>query len=171
MQFDPENPVNKLCASGMEKEGEGKPDEAAQLFRQAWNEAQTVQEKFTAAHYVARHQASIADKLSWDKTALHYALETGNAEAQSVYPSLYLNIAKGFEDLGNFAGARENYQLALKYAEHLGDDGYGKLIRNGIQNGLERCPKHDVKDLFKLFLCKHDQLALRKLSPISAPVI
>lgn len=138
MQFDPENPVNKLCAAGMEKEGEGKPDEAAQLFYQAWNEAGDAQEKFTAAHYVARHQNSVTEKLDWDKTALQYALKVDDPEIASVYPSLYLNIAKGFEDLGDFANASKNYRLALKYATHLNDDGYGKLIRNGIQNGLER---------------------------------
>ena len=32
MQFDPDNNIVKLCAQGMAKEGEGKPEEAYELF-------------------------------------------------------------------------------------------------------------------------------------------
>ncbi len=98
MQFDPENPVNKLCAQGMMLEGEAKPTEAAALFAQAWAIAANPVEKFTAAHYVARHQNSIADKLHWDEIALQNALEMHNPEIKQVYPSLYLNVAKCHED-------------------------------------------------------------------------
>lgn len=56
MQFDPNNHVVKPCANGMDKEGQGKLEEASSLFFQAWNEATNDFEKFTAAHYVARHQ-------------------------------------------------------------------------------------------------------------------
>lgn len=36
---------------------------------------QTILKKFAAAHYVARHQNSVADKLKWDETALQIALK------------------------------------------------------------------------------------------------
>ena len=75
MQFDPENHINKLCAEGMLLEGEGKPQEALVLFEQAWQNATNNLEKLTAAHYVARGQKNIADKLTWDETALNLALE------------------------------------------------------------------------------------------------
>jgi len=48
MQFDPENPIIKLCAHGMQLEGEGKPDEASATFLQAWEQAANDFEKFTA---------------------------------------------------------------------------------------------------------------------------
>jgi hypothetical protein len=60
MQFDPENPIVKLCAHGMQLEGEGKPGEASATFNQAWGQAINDFEKFTAAHYVARNQDSAA---------------------------------------------------------------------------------------------------------------
>lgn len=142
MYFDSDNPINQLCAQGMQLEGEGNPEEAARLFYQAWNEASNATEKFTAAHYVARHQNSVVDKLKWDTIALQHALEIDDQEIKSVYPSLYLNIAKGFEDLGDLAKARENYQLALSYTLHLSaDDGYGNMIKAGINRGLERLEK------------------------------
>lgn len=141
MQFDPNNNVVKLCAQGMSFEGEGKKEEAYEMFLQAWNEATTDFEKFTAAHYVARHQRSIADKLYWDKTALDLALKIDDKEIKGSYPSLYLNIAKCYEDLGNNREAENNYQLALSFAGDLPDDGYGKMIKSGIVSGLERVRK------------------------------
>lgn len=142
MQFDPENPINKLCGQGMLLEGEGKPDEAAALFQQAWNEATNATEKFTAAHYIARHQDSIESKLKWDETALSLALSIEGEEIKAVYPSLYLNIAKCHEDLKDFDKALENYQLALSFTPALPNDGYGNMIRAGIDNGITRVQSH-----------------------------
>jgi len=138
MQFDPENHVNKLCAQGMQSEGEGKPEEASKLFQQAWNEAANDREKFTAAHYVARHQTSVADKLKWDQAALNLALKIDEEDIKGAYPSLYLNIAKCYEDLNEFAKAHENYLSALNFTTFLLDNGYGNMIRAGIGNGIER---------------------------------
>jgi hypothetical protein len=138
MQFDPDNNVVKLCAQGMEKESEGKTDEAAKLFLNAWNEATNDFEKFTAAHYVARHQITVTDKLKWDEIALGSALKINNNEMKSGYPSLYLNVAKCYEDLKDFDNAKRNYDLALSYSHFLPDDGYGRMIKSGINNGLDR---------------------------------
>ncbi len=71
MQFDPNNNVVKLCAEGMSLEGQGKKEDAKNLFHQAWNGAVNNFEKFTAAHYVARHQETVEDKLKWDETAFN----------------------------------------------------------------------------------------------------
>lgn len=138
MQFDPENNIVKLCANGMQLEGEGKPAQAAQIFQQAWSEAATATERFIAAHYIARHQPTIADKLKWDETALQQALKVNTDEIKSVYPSLYLNIAKCYEDINDFDKAQINYQLALSFAPYLPDDGYGNMIKLGINKGIER---------------------------------
>mgnify|MGYP001348815784 CR=1 FL=1 len=136
MNFDPNNPIVKLCAEGMALEG--KPEEASRLFMQAWKEATNDSEKFIAAHYLARHQKSVEDKLKWDETALNLALNMNDDAAHAAYPSLYLNIAKCYEDLGNIEQARENYHLALSFADKLPDDGYGKIIRGGIASGIDR---------------------------------
>jgi tetratricopeptide (TPR) repeat protein len=138
MQFDPDNHVVKLCAQGMEMEGKGKPEDASRLFFQAWNEATDDFEKFTAAHYVARHQKSVSDKLKWDETALQLALKINDDTIKGTYPSLYLNIAKCYEDLNDFDNARKNYQSALSFTNLLPDSGYGNMIKGGIINGIER---------------------------------
>lgn len=136
--FDPNNHIVKLCARGMELEGEGKNTEALQLFEQAWKQAENDFEKFTAAHYVARHQKTVSDKLTWDQTALQLALKINDEKLKGTYPSLYLNIAKCYEDLGQTEQAKTHYEQALSYADLLPQDGYGKLIWGGILNGLER---------------------------------
>jgi tetratricopeptide (TPR) repeat protein len=138
MLFDSQNPINQLCARGMQLEGEAEPEEAAKLFMQAWNEAINSTEKFIAAHYLARHQNTIEDKLKWDETALSLALELNNPEVNGAFPSLYLNVAKCYEDLKDFDRAAENYQSALEYAKSLPQDGYSNMIRSGVKSGIER---------------------------------
>ncbi len=138
MQFDPDNKVVKLCTEGMSLEGEGKPHEAADLFNKAWNVATTDFEKFTAAHYVARHQDSVAEKLRWDKIALQHALQITDNKAQGALPSLYLNIAKGYEDLNNFEEAQTNYESGLFCMDALREDGYRQMIKSGLMAGLKR---------------------------------
>jgi tetratricopeptide (TPR) repeat protein len=138
MLFDPENPIVRLCAEGMELELKQQFAEAGRLFAKAWENATTDLEKFIAAHYVARHQQSVSDKLKWDETALAFALQIRDSGMQANYPSLYLNIAKCYEDLDEISSARNHYELALSYSQYLPDNGYGQIILTGIRNGIER---------------------------------
>ncbi|HEY5745028.1 MAG TPA: rRNA adenine methyltransferase [Chryseolinea sp.] len=138
MLYDPQNKTVQRCAQGMTLEVQGQVGGAAAIFRQAWDEATTDLEKFIAAHYVARHQPGVPDKLHWDKTALDHAQQVPDANVKGAYPSLYLNIAKDYEDLHEFTHAREHYETALSYVQFLSDDGYGKMIRSGITAGIER---------------------------------
>lgn len=136
MIFDPENKIVRLCAKGMEIEGQS--EKAKKLFTQAWKEANNDTEKLIAAHYMARHQSSAADKLKWDEVALKHSLKVKDDSVKGVFPSLYLNIAKCYEDLHDFTNAQKNYQLALVATDSLADDGYRNMIKKGILNGIER---------------------------------
>lgn len=145
MLFDPDNKIMKLCAEGMNMEAAGKPEEASILFIRAWNESLTDNEKFTAAHYVARHQKCVADKLKWDEVSLQFALKIKDDSIKRALPSLYLNIAKCYEDLDYICKAEDNYKLALLYADFLTYNGYGNMIRNSILNALNRCSRSKSK--------------------------
>ena len=138
MEFRQDNKVVQLCARGMELEGQARSSEASCLFKEAWDVAATDFEKFTAAHYVARHQKSITDKLKWDKTALTHALNINDESIKETLPSLYLNIGKCYEDLNDFDNAKSNYQTALTYIMFLPDNGYRNMIKAGIEKGLDR---------------------------------
>jgi len=123
MEFSPFNPIVKLCLQGMDLEEKGKPEEALLLFIQGWNEATNDFEKYLAAHYVARHQKTITDKLKWLETALQFALKINDAAVTSAFPSLYSNIAKCYEDLGDPGKAKENFELAISFKNNPTDQG------------------------------------------------
>src|SRR3954465_13581427 len=114
MEFNPNNNVVNLCLQGMVMEEKDKPEEASKLFLQAWNEATNDFEKFTAAYYVTRHQKNAPHTSKWLETTLHLALKINN-NVISALPSLYLNIAKCYEDLGDPGNAKKNYELAISF--------------------------------------------------------
>ena len=123
MEFSPFNNVVKLCIQGMEMEEKGKAEEARKLFLQSWDEATNDFEKFLAAHYIARHQKTVSDKLNWLETALQFALKVNDEAVKSAFPSIYLNIAKCYEDLKNSNKAKENFDLANSYKYNPSDKG------------------------------------------------
>ena len=113
MKFSPFNNVVKLCLQGMNMEEAGKPEAACTLFLQGWNEATNDFEKFLAAHYVARHQKTAAEKLHWLETTLQFALKVDDDAVKSAFPSLYWDMAKCYEDLNNHNKAKEYSDLAI----------------------------------------------------------
>src|SRR5262245_40107500 len=123
MEFSPHNDVVKLCLRGMGMEEKGKPEEASKLFLQAWNEAANDSERFISAHYVARHQKTVSERLKWLETALQFALKINDDTVKSALPSLYSNIAKCHEDLNEPDKAKENYELATSFKHTLSDSG------------------------------------------------
>lgn len=123
MQFDPSNNIVKCCIQGMAMEEKGQPEEANRLFLQAWNDAANDFEKFTAAWFVARHQKNISDNLKWTETALQLALKLNDDAVKAAFPSLYLNIAKCYEELGDADNAKKNYELAKSFTDIPSDKG------------------------------------------------
>jgi rifampin ADP-ribosylating transferase len=123
MEFNPSNPIVKLCLQGIGMEDKDKPEEAGKIFLQAFNEATNDFEKFIAAHYVARHQKNIPDKLQWLKATLQLALKVNDAAVKSAFSSLYFNIAKCYEDLGDSENAKKNYELANSFKDEPSDEG------------------------------------------------
>src|SRR5262245_11598481 len=123
MEFNPSNNVIKLCIQGMDMEGKGNAEEASRLFLRAWNEATNDFEKFTAAYYVARQQKNVCDKLKWLETSLQSALKINDVTVKAAFPSLYSNIAKCYEELGDPDSAKENYELANSFKDKPSDGG------------------------------------------------
>lgn len=123
MEFNPNNPIVKLCLQGMGMDEQGNPEEAVELFLQAWSEAQYDFEKFISAHYVARLQQNAIDKLHWLETALQYALEINDDSVKSAFPNLYLNIAKCYEELNSPDQAKANYDLSKSFTYKPSDKG------------------------------------------------
>ena len=123
MEFNPNNTIVKLCLQGMNLEENNKPEEAEKIFLQAWNEATNDFEKYLAAYYVARHQKSVEDKLKWLETTLQFGLKVNDHSVKGAFPSLYINIAKCYEELGDSDTAKRNHELAKLYTDQLYDSG------------------------------------------------
>lgn len=123
MEFNPNNDIVKLCLQGIRMEEKGKPEEAGKLFLQAFNESSNDFEKFLAAHHVARHQKNVSGKLQWLETTLQHALKINNDTVKSAFPSLYFNLAKCYDDLGDSGKAKKNYELATLFKDKPSDKG------------------------------------------------
>ena len=123
MEFSPNNAVVKLCIQGMDMEEKGRPEEASKLFLQAWNEATNDFERFTAAHYVARHQTNASDRLKWYETALQFAQKVDDDAVKGAYATLYSHIAKSYEELGDADNAQKNEELAGSFMRNPSDKG------------------------------------------------
>lgn len=111
-----------------------KPEEASKLFLQAWNEATDDFEKFLAAHYIARHQKTVSDKLSWLETTLQFALKVNDNAVKSAFPSLYSNIAKCYQYLNDHIKAEEYSDLATSSKYNPSDKG---LFYHGTKADLQ----------------------------------
>ena len=137
MNLDPTNPVIQLCIEGIMNESDEDQTLSLNLFKKAWELAKAPYEQSIAAHYFARKQNSIEEKLKWDEIALEKA-KLCLTQSQEFLPSFYLNIAKGYEDLNQKQKALEHYQTALSFCSVLNNDGYGSMTRKGIEAGIER---------------------------------
>jgi hypothetical protein len=93
------------------------------------------------SHYMADAQDVLADELAWDIRSLDAALRC-TAEVQfdrqafsiaAFMPSIYLNLSDDYFRLGDFARARAHLASAREVIGVLADDGYGKLIRGGLE--------------------------------------
>lgn len=123
MEFSQNNNIVRLCLQGIAMEKKGEPKEASKLFSQAWNEATNDFEKFISAHYVARHQKTVSDKLQWLTTDLQLALKIDDDTVKSAFIPLYTNIAKCYEEVGDTVEATKNYELAASCDDTPSDKG------------------------------------------------
>lgn len=112
IKFDPNNPIVKLCMTGMGLEESGNSDDALAMFQKAWQETRDDYERFIVSYHLGRIQKSTIDKLKWMETSLQCALKINDENVKSAYPTLYLNIAKCYEELGDSENAKRNYDLS-----------------------------------------------------------
>lgn len=123
MEFNPGNPIIRLCVMGMSEQEKGNADAAYTLFLQAWQEAGHDFEKYIAAYYLARHQKTVSDKVKWFETALEFALKVDNDSVKGALPALYNHIADGYTELGDAEHAERYRTYALQSNAEPADKG------------------------------------------------
>jgi len=130
---------------------QGEREAARHQFTEIWEEIGGEQgdplHRCTLAHAMADVQVDVHDELLWDRRALAAAELITNARATQagvtlpvagLYPSLHLNLSECYRKLGDLARAREHLQQARATIGVLGDDEYGSLIRDGLEQVAER---------------------------------
>ncbi|MFB9445358.1 hypothetical protein [Dactylosporangium vinaceum] len=99
------------------------------------------------AHSMADVQDDPRDELVWDLRALDAAGRITDEQVAAagvplsvagLYPSLYLNLAECHRKLGEVDQARAYLQRARDTIGALGDDDYGRLIRDGLARVAEQ---------------------------------
>lgn len=91
-----------------------------------------------AAHFLARVQTDAQERLRWNQVALDAARRAAGDGIAGFFPSLYLNLGRSHEDLGDHDRALVAYLAADARLDTLEDDPYGDLVRRGIAAALER---------------------------------
>jgi hypothetical protein len=116
----------------------GRAEEAGKLYGQAWNTCTDAYERCIAAHYIARTKTTPQERLRWNQEALRYAGEVDREKVWTFYPSLYLNVGKSHEDVGDKKKARRLYLLAANGAADLPEGKLTDMVRRGAAEGLKR---------------------------------
>jgi tetratricopeptide (TPR) repeat protein len=138
MQVEANHPVVKLCAAGIGREMAGRREQAAGFYQQAWEARASDYDACIVAHYLARVQSTPPAALHWNLEALRYAQAVNDGRVEPFYPSLYLNLGKAHEDLGQKDEARRFYALAERKSAVLGTGAYAETVRQAIAAGRQR---------------------------------
>ncbi|MEJ7630731.1 MAG: tetratricopeptide repeat protein [Nocardioidaceae bacterium] len=143
-------------AEGIELRQRGDRDAARRLFWELWTEIGGDHadpfHRCALAHSMADVQDDIREELIWDLRAVDAAqLVTDERAARaglkspvaSFYPSLHLNLGECYRKLGDRDQARQHLQAGGAAIDALPDDGYGRMIRAGLERLAQRLDDAD----------------------------
>lgn len=107
------------------------------------------------AHYLADGEPELADEVAWDEVALReHALLADDAfvaigipSARAMAPSLHLNLGDGYLRQGRVEQARVQLDAGLAAVDTLGNDGYGAVVRGGLERFAGRLASVTDPDL------------------------
>jgi tetratricopeptide (TPR) repeat protein len=143
MTIDSDNPVVALCAAGIAIEGDAPA--ARRLFEQAWEVRRDDYDASIAAHFLARHQATVEDRLAWNVRAARHAEVVADDRARELKPSLYLNLADAYLATGDRTEARAAIVRAAASLDDLPLSGYRDFVKRGIDGVLLRLDEFDCR--------------------------
>ncbi|WP_374969512.1 hypothetical protein [Terrabacter sp. BE26] len=126
----------------------GRSQEAREALADCWGatgEGDYAQ-RCVIAHYLADQQDCLTDEVTWDERALEAHQHVRDADlvplgimsAAAFAPSLHLNLGDGNLRLGNLEAARTHLEAARRAEHFLPCEGYGAMIRGGIDRLAHR---------------------------------
>jgi hypothetical protein len=144
------DPTTKRVAEAVELGQTGRAAEARELFTQLWAELGPDGDplhRVTVAHYMADLQEDPHEELAWDLRALEAvdgvtdqraAAAGATGPVAAFYPSLHLNLGEDYRRIGDPEAARRHLELGRAAAGALPADGYGQMIRGGLEGLAQR---------------------------------
>lgn len=121
---------------------------ARELFARIWDELDDADvnadplHRVALAHSMADVQDDVRKELIWDLRALEAADHVTDERARRAgvqgsvagfYPSLHLNLGDCYRRLGDRENARVHLERGVAALDALPDDGYGRMIRAGLE--------------------------------------
>lgn len=120
----------------------GEPASGRQRLLSCWAQTGTGDHAYRCvlAHYLADLQDSLDEEVAWDRTALeeHQHLPgdaltpVGIPDVAGLAPSLHLNLGDGYLRQGRVTEATEQLRQGQAALGVLADDGYGRMVRDGL---------------------------------------
>ncbi|MFI6768030.1 hypothetical protein [Streptomyces sp. NPDC050355] len=138
------DPMMAEIGRGIELSHSGEREAAHRLFAGLWDAIGATGDAFhrcVLAHSMADVQDDPREELVWDLRALEAAHLISDERARQggvagsvavFYPSLHLNLGDVYRRLGDLDRARDHLACGRAAIGELGDDDYGKLIREGL---------------------------------------
>lgn len=149
MTTEPDLAMQRI-GDGIVAHQQGDDDLARSIYQEVWEaigaEGGDALCRCALAHSMADVQVDPQAELVWDLRALDAAdLLTDErvrsagvpGTARGFYPSLHLNLADIYRRLGDDVHARQHVQRGKANLGFLVDDGYGAMIRDGLER-IER---------------------------------
>lgn len=105
-----------------------------------WSDREAPLHRCTIAHFIADTEEEAAAELTWDLLSLEAATgfkddqdrEPVDPSLAGFLPSLHLNVGDAYRRLGDRDRASRHANNGLARAAALNDDGYGDMIRLGL---------------------------------------
>lgn len=121
----------------------GDRDAGAVALRECWARTSDNDhaQRCVLAHYLADLEPDLDDEIAWDERALAAYAHVGEGDlagigiphAGGMAPSLHLNLGDGYHRAGRMDEARAQLAAGVAQVEVLGADGYGAMIRQGLE--------------------------------------
>jgi hypothetical protein len=141
---DEPDPTMAAVGRGIELNQRGERDAARRLFAELWDGVGPDGDplhRCAIAHSMADAQEDPHEELAWDLRALEAAESVTDERVRGAgmagpvagfYPSLHLNLGDVHRRLGNVEQARHHVALGRAATGALADDGYARMIRDGL---------------------------------------
>jgi len=139
-----DDPMMRRIMAAIDKHQRGENDDARVMMSALWaeiGENGDALHRCTLAHYMADLQSDPHQSMAWNQRALSAAEEMSaerlaatfeTLDLRSFFPSLHLNLAEDFRELGDKASAARHLDAARQALDPSIDSGLAAMIRGGI---------------------------------------